>query len=131
MACSACGESTVVAAVPQTVRQHAPDDADRIAICSTCLSIAPTDAYASDTPDFSPISGAFPADCESAVGVAVLVHLLDSLVHNRDSIQSLVDWLETQGTDVFLVIDRLATDPSLEPAVDLQRRRTQLAQFVE
>jgi len=61
----------------------------------------------------------------------VLVHLLDSLVHNRESIQSLVDWLETGGTDVFLVIDRLATDPSLEPAVDLERRRTQLEQFVE
>jgi|AntDeeMinimDraft_5_1070356.scaffolds.fasta_scaffold17349_2 pyruvate/2-oxoacid:ferredoxin oxidoreductase beta subunit len=131
MACSACGEPTVVAAVPETIRQHAPDDADRIAICSTCLSIVSTDTPGTEAPDFTSISGAFPADAESAVGVAVLVHLLDSLVHNRESIQSLVDWLETGGTDVFLVIDRLATDPSLEPAVDLERRRTQLEQFVE
>lgn len=131
MDCPACGAATVTADVPNPVRAHVPENAERIAICTTCLSLTQTTEPIPDAPAFERISNAFPADQDSAVAVAVLVNLLDSLVLNRDAIQSLVDDLEASGTDVFLVIDRLVADPSLDPAVDLERRRPQVQQFVE
>ncbi len=130
MDCPDCDGETAVAAVPEPVRPHVPENADRVAICSTCLSLSPTDEAVPDSSDVSALSDAMPADSEATVGVVVLVNLLESLAHNRAAIESLVGWLERRGVDVFLVLDRLAADPELEPDVDLERRLPQVEQFV-
>lgn len=121
----------MVAAVPEPVRAHVPEHAERVAICSTCLSVSPTDEAVPDSSDLTAISDAMPVNREAAVGVVVLVTLLESLAHNRAAIESVIDWLESRGVDVFLVLDRLAADPGLEPTADLDRRLPQVEQFLQ
>lgn len=134
--------------VPGELREYAPDEAGVAAICPTCLDVRPApdaevqagDAADADAPDTDAASAAdgaasahdaFPADPDAAAGVALLLGLLESLVLNKSEIQSLVDYLEASGTDVFLVLDRLAADPAVDPRVDLERRRPQLQQLIE
>lgn len=149
MRCDACGdEDAVVFPVPDELREYAPDDAVVAAICPVCLAVQPAtdadaqaadaaDAAAPDTDAASAADGAaaahdaFPADPDAAAGVALLLGLLESLVLNRSEIQSLVDYLEASGTDVFLVLDRLAADQDVDAGVDLERRRPQLQQLIE
>jgi hypothetical protein len=57
--------------------------------------------------------------------------LLDSLALNRAAIESLVAFLEAEGVDLFLTLDRLLESPDVEPYVDLARRRDQLAQLLD
>jgi hypothetical protein len=128
MDCPACGAATVRAAVPPAYREHAPEDADAVAACTRCLTVAPAEEPAAD-PDWRAVSEALPSD-ERAVGVLLLVGLLDSLATNRDAIEALVATLEREGVDAFATVDRLAADPDLEPSVDLGRRRHQLEQLL-
>ncbi len=149
MRCDACdGDEMVAFAVPDELREYAPDEASVAAICPTCLDVRPApdddaragdaeDAAATDADAASAADGAasahdaFPADPDAAAGVALLCGLLESLVLNKAEIQSLVDYLEASGTDVFLVLDRLDADPDVDAEVDLTRRRTQLQQLIE
>ncbi|SNZ15847.1 hypothetical protein SAMN06269185_2618 [Natronoarchaeum philippinense] len=135
MRCDACGGDAVVFEVPDELRECAPEEAPTVAICPACLTVAPArdavvqDADAAD--GSASIHDAFPADPDAATGVALLLGLLESLVLNKAEIQFLVDRLEAGGTDVFLVLDRLASDPAVDAQVDLQRRRAQLQQLVD
>ncbi len=149
MRCDACGdEETVAFAVSDELREYAPEEAGVAAICPTCLDVRPArdadlgagdaaDAAVSDTDAASAADGAasahdaLPADPDAAAGVALLVGLLESLVLNKSEIQSLIDYLEASGTDVFLVLDRLEADPNVDARVDLERRRHQLQQLIE
>jgi len=145
MRCDACGDESVVAFdVPDELREYAPDEAGVAAICPTCLDVRPApdaDAEDGDVEDAAApevdaadaattVHDAFPADPDAAAGVALLCGLLESLVLNKPEIQSLVDYLEASGTDVFLVLDRLEADPDVDPQVDLERRRPQLQQLI-
>jgi len=142
MRCDACGDEDAVAfAVPDELREYAPDDAGVAAICPTCLDVRPApdadvqagdaaDAAASAADGAASAHDAFPADPDAAAGVALLLGLLESLVLNKSEIQSLVDYLESSGTDVFLVLDRLDADPDVDARVDLERRRPQLQQLI-
>ncbi|WP_265108944.1 DUF6276 family protein [Halosolutus halophilus] len=137
MACSHCGtESTIAAAVPDDYREYAPESAAEVTICPHCLTVDPAPPAATDArddgddPDFSRISGAFPARPARAVPLALALHLCGSLATNRDAIETLLRAVEREGTDPLLVIDRLAAEPTIEPAVDLERRRHQLEQLL-
>lgn len=126
MACPACGAETIVAPVPDARREDAPDDADAISLCTTCLTVQPSDDEPPDDPDFSQVSEAFPMRLDPAVTLALIVHHCDSLATNRTTLESLLEAVERAGVDPLLTIDRLLDDPSIEPAVDLERRRHQL-----
>lgn len=156
MHCDACDERLVVFDVPEGLRKYAPDGGETgtATLCPNCLAVGPVaeqtvesadgrsvespdgqpvdsiDGRASDSASFSRVSDALPADRDAAVSVALLVGLLDSLALNRERIEELVDELEHGGTDVFLVLDRLAADSDVDAAVDLDRRRTQLEQLL-
>jgi hypothetical protein len=133
MRCDACGDDAVAFDVPEELREYAPDGTAVAAVCPTCLTVEPVADVAdgdSDQP-ITAVHDAFPADPDAATGVALLLGLLESLVLNKTDIQALVDRLEAGGTDVFLVLDRLATDPDVDAAVDIERRRTQLRQMIE
>ncbi len=60
------------------------------------------------------------------MALVLLVQQLDSLALNRAEIESLVDDIEIHGVDLFLTLDRLLDDPTVEPYLDLARRRDQL-----
>ncbi|MFC4542720.1 DUF6276 family protein [Halosolutus amylolyticus] len=137
MACSHCGtESTIATAVPDDYREYAPDSAAAVTICPTCLTVDPAPSAAAnddgdgEDPDFSRLSDAFPRRPDRAVPLALAIERCDSLATNREAIETLLRAVERAGTDPLLVVDRLVADPSIEPAIDLDRRRHQLEQLL-
>ncbi|MDZ7729822.1 MAG: DUF6276 family protein [Natrialbaceae archaeon] len=118
MGCDRCGADTVVLAVPDSV------EGDRIEVCTLCLSVEETADPTAGSPQM--ISAALPAESDQAVPVLLLVDALTSIATNRSRIETLVERGERAGCDPLLVIDRLIDDTSLDPAVDLPRRRHQL-----
>ncbi|ELY65449.1 DUF6276 family protein [Natronococcus jeotgali] len=132
MSASACDcETTLSVSVPAAYREHAP--ASTIDICTRCLRVEPVEERERDPdgdPELSSVSDAVPARPERAVPLFLAIDLSSSLAINRDAIESLLEDVERAGTDPLLTIDRLLADPSVEPAVDLERRRHQLEQLL-
>ena len=119
-------------AVPEDLRAEAPEGAARAAICTRCLRTFPVaDAESDageDAPDFSAIHPAFP-DGSGGVAFALACGLLGSLALNRSTIESLTARAEREGVDVFLAFDRLSA-AAVDPHFEVDRRRTQLEQFL-
>lgn len=129
MTCPSCGNEQLLLVVPADLREYLPEESDRVAICTHCLSLEPTDEESSESPDFGPISDAFPGG-DAGVAMALAVGLLDSLALYRSEIAALLERVERGGTDPLLVLDRLDADPKLEPHFDVERRRTQAEQLL-
>lgn len=135
MACPACGSDELRFSVPPDYRAYLPEDRPAVAVCTRCLHVSPADAADESAdgealPDFAAVSDAFPPDREQAAGVVVVLALLDRLAVHRSELNDLIEQLEWAGVDVLLVVDRLRSDPDLEPHLDLDRRRTQLEQLL-
>ncbi|WP_408956932.1 DUF6276 family protein [Natrinema sp. 74] len=138
MACSECGTSTISFSLPDEYREYAPSAAAVVTVCPRCLTLepaaesetVPNEATASERPAFDRISDAFPTQPERAVPLALAIGLCTSLATNRTEIELLLREVERVGTDPLLVLDRLIADPSVEPAIDLKRRRHQLEQLL-
>ena len=131
--CRVCESPAVAFAVPDDLRAEAPEGAARAAICTRCLRTFPldsgdADAADIDAADFSAVHPAFP-NGRGGVAFALLCGLLDSLALNRRAVESLTARAEREGVDVFLAFDRLSA-ADVEPHFDVDRRRTQLEQFV-
>ncbi|AGB30294.1 hypothetical protein C488_05012 [Natrinema pellirubrum DSM 15624] len=130
MDCPECDTPTLSMSVPAEYRDDVPVTAATVAVCPRCLTLEPIDdgaaAAAGNDTDVSRISDAFPTDPESAVPLALAIGLCSSLATNRPAIEGLLESVERAGTDPLLVLDRLVADPSVEPAIDLERRRHQL-----
>jgi hypothetical protein len=62
--------------------------------------------------------------------MALVVGLLESLALNRPQIEGLLERVERAGNDPMLILERLADDPDLNPAMDLRGRRRQLEQLI-
>ncbi|GAB3668000.1 DUF6276 family protein [Halopiger thermotolerans] len=133
--CPECSSETIRFSVPDEYREHAPDDAPAVAFCPHCLTLAPLESddvpadHDSD-PDFRQVGDAFPTRSERAIPLALALGLCSSLATNRSAIESLLRAVERAGADPLLVIDRLRADPSIDPAVDLDRRQHQLEQLL-
>ncbi|ELZ03975.1 DUF6276 family protein [Natrialba asiatica] len=80
--------------------------------------------------EFAAISEAFPTRRSQAIPLALAIGLASSLATNRSAIETLLRDVERSGTDPLLVLDRLQRDPSVEPAIDLERRQHQLEQLL-
>lgn len=130
MDCPACGGATLAFTVPPDLREYLPGGDPGAALCRTCLRLHPVRDPPATVPDFTRISDVFPDNEEAAVPLALLVGLLDSLAQYRSEITALLERVERGGTDPFLVVDRLAGDPSVDAAADLRRRRHQLEQLL-
>jgi len=129
MTCPNCGTERLAFVVPADLRGYLPDDAERVAICPRCLDLAPVEEAPEELPDFAAISDVVP-DGEAGAAMALAIGLLDSLALYRSEIAALLERVERAGTDPLLVVDRLATDPDVEPAFDLDGRRTQIEQLL-
>lgn len=130
MDCPDCDSSTVAFSIPDEYRTHVPGEEPAVALCTHCLSLHPAPEAVDSNPDFSVVSDAFPTG-EAAIPMALVVGLLDSLALYRAEIETLLEAVERAGVDPLLVLDRLDADPSLDPAVDLSRRRRQVEQVRE
>jgi len=133
MACSNCGTATISFAVPDDYQTDAPSEASVVTFCPHCLTLEPASeraAAASSDPEFARISDAFPTQPERAIPLALAIGLCSSLARNRTAIELLLREVERVGTDPLLVLDRLIADQSIDPAIDLERRRHQLEQLL-
>ncbi|WP_049927910.1 DUF6276 family protein [Halopiger goleimassiliensis] len=131
MACPECGSDPLLLSVPESYREYAPGEAAVVAFCPDCLALeAVDDAGGSAAPDFSRVSDAFPTKPDRAIPLALALGLASSLATNREAIESLLRATERAGADPLLVIDRLVADPTVEPAIDLERRAHQLEQLL-
>lgn len=130
MDCPECGASTLVFPVEQAYREYLPGTEPGAAICRRCLTLHPASDPPDGVPDFTAVSEAFPSNDDAAVPAALMVGLLSSLALYRQEIAALLERVERAGADPLLVVDRLADDPTLEPATDLRGRRRQLAQLL-
>lgn len=128
--CSHCNADAVAFEVPEALRTHAPVSTPYASICRVCLTVDPLEEAPAASESIASISDAFPDDPEGAAGVAVLVGQLESLALYRRDIEAVIDHLETSGVDAMLALTRLADDPGLRPAVDIDRRVHQLGQLL-
>jgi len=130
MTCPNCGGDELLFPVPDAIREHLPDDRLAATLCTHCLRVSPADEAPEDYPDFSTVSDAFPANGETSAVLAVLLALLDRLVLHREDADRVAAEAERRGVDVLLFLDRVAADQSLDPELDVERRRDQLQQLI-
>jgi hypothetical protein len=128
MPCPACGGDAVAFAVPADLRAYAPGSGAYAALCATCLRTRAADDAPSD-PTFAAVHDSFPSG-EAGAALALALGLLDSLALRRDAIDDCCSYAERAGADVLLTLDRLATADELDPHVDVERRRHQLAELL-
>jgi hypothetical protein len=143
MDCDHCGGELVGFDVPADLREFAPGGAGAATLCATCLRVEELDSDAvsdgdgeesrrlrpTPNPDFTAVVDTFPSD-RGGVVAALLLGKLDSLAMNREAVSGLADEAERAGVDVFLLFDRVAADPSLDPHFDVERRREQVETFL-
>ena len=130
MACPECGAETIAFAVPPEYRETLPGEAPGAALCTRCLTLQPVEDPPDGGPDLSAISEALPAAPQAAVPLALLLGLLSNLALYRAEISELLTEVERAGVDPLLLLDRLAADPGIDAAADLQGRRRQLEQLL-
>ena len=127
--CPRCAGPRFTADVPAELTAYT--DAPALECCPRCLTVDPGDPAAVDPdPPFETVLRRFPTGT-AGVALFLLLDKLDSLALNRGEIESLVEWLESNGVDLFLTLDRLVADPEPEPPYDLQRRRDQLEALLD
>ena len=130
MDCPDCGAATLSVPLSDADRERLPEDAPGVAVCTRCLRVDPITDPPADCPDLSSISDAFPPAPEHARTVICLLALLDQIALYRGDIDALVERAEAEGTDVMLVLDRLAADERVAPHFDLEKRTHQLRQLL-
>lgn len=130
MDCPECGAPMVDFAVPSGFQEAAPAGSDAAAICTQCLRLFPVEADATD-PDFSRVIDAFPDADEGGIQMALAVGLLvESLALNRETVASLLEQVIDQNADPWLVFERLAISPTVQPDADIERASRQLEQLL-
>ncbi|WP_224447991.1 DUF6276 family protein [Haloprofundus salilacus] len=134
MVCSSCESATVSFAVPEELREYAPERSDAVDLCTVCLRTQPTELSGDsvappEAADFSHVLDSFP-DGRAGVAFALLLGKLDSLALERAAIEALYAETERAGGDPMLTLDRIAAAGSVQPHFDVDRRQPQLAQFV-
>lgn len=130
MDCPECGSLIVEFEVPVQFRELLPGDEPGVGVCTHCLALHPVDDPPAGQPNCQRISDAFPASPDAAVPMALAVGLLDRFALYRSEIATLFEAVERAGSDPMLVVDRLASDPTIDSHVDLDGRRRQLEQLL-
>lgn len=126
MECPACGTEMVGFRVPVSFRDYAPGNTESAVICPSCLTLA-----ADDTTDgeFERILTEFPQGEAGAAMALALGLLVESVTLKHDTVIALFEEVATRGSDPWLILERLAASPTIDPSVDLARLRTQLEQL--
>jgi hypothetical protein len=134
MPCPACDGDRVAFAVPETLRQYAPDESARAALCTTCLRVETIDGDGTEPAPPAAVDWEPLPPGEAGVATALLLGLLDSLALRRADVTALVDRAEAAGGDPLLALDRLVDRTAagtVDPHVDLARRAAQLRSLLD
>ena len=130
MNCPECGAPMVDFTVPPDLQEVAPSESEAAAICTQCLRLFPGEEGSAD-PDFSAIIEAFPDVDEGGIPMALAVGLLvESLALNRETVAFLLERVIAANADPWLVLERLAVSPTIQPEADLERASRQLEQLL-
>lgn len=131
MDCPACGGETLLVSALD-LGGDLPGEPETLAVCRTCVTVSPAEANTTDDPTaVAHLSTGLPDDPETALAMALLVTLCESLALNRREIEELVSRIERAGTDPLSTLDYLANDPDLDLVLDVERRRPQLVQLLQ
>jgi hypothetical protein len=95
--------------------------------CPVCLTVV--DAGVGDDSAASSVLGS--VDPAAAAAVWSVIRDLPQLAMSHDRLDRALALAEEQGVDVFLHLERLAADPAVDAHFDIDRRRRQLAAFVD
>jgi hypothetical protein len=126
MSCPDCGGERRQIAVPEDLREYAPEGGPGVVVCTTCLRAwSPTDAPDEPAGEASDVSDSLPSDERAAVALVLATSLLSSVARNEAALAALFDVVERAGADPRLALERLADDPDRSPAVDVRRRLRQ------
>lgn len=128
MACPECGGALIGFDVPPACQEFAPDGVETTAICSSCLVLTESPAEGGE---FSALLEGFPRGDHGAAMALAVGLLVDSVTLHHDAIFALFDRVAAGGVDPWLVLERLAVSPTIDPDVDLERARTQLEQLTQ
>lgn len=128
MDCPDCGETMIAFRVPTELREFGPGEGEGAAICPACLYV--TRAEAADGSDFSRIIDAFPEGDTGAAMALAVGYLVESLALHREEVAALFEYVGDHGADPWLVLERLAVAPTVDPDADLGRLRRQLDQLL-
>lgn len=135
MDCPDCEAATITFEIPPDLREYVPGEERSVGLCTRCLGLHPAPASEAATdPDFTTIVDTFPGSetpDDGAIAMALVVGLLPTFALYRREIEALTERVERAGVDPLLVLDRLAADPTVEPATDLRRRRGHLEQVLD
>jgi hypothetical protein len=95
--------------------------------CPACLTVV-EDAVAGD-----PVPDALLGRDDPVAVAAVwsVIRDLPQLALSHDRIDTALAVAEEAGVDVFLALERLAAEPTVDAHFDIDRRRRQLAAFVD
>lgn len=127
MDCPECGAGMVAFDVPPAAREAAPGAV--AAICPVCLTLV--EAAAADSPDFPRIIDAFPEGEAGAVMAVAVGLLVESLALHRTTVAGLLEHVQEENVDPWLVLERLAIAPTVQSDADIGRARRQLAQLLD
>ncbi|QCC50318.1 DUF6276 family protein [Halapricum salinum] len=130
MDCPECSHAVLRFAVPDDLTEYLPGDEPGVGICTHCLALSPVTDPPAETPDFQRISDALPSNPDAAVPMVLALGLLDRFALYRSEIGALFEHVERAGADPMLVVDRLASDETVDSHVDLAGRRRQLEQLL-
>jgi len=130
MDCSDCDAAVLTFVVPDEFAELLPSEPAGAGICTHCLAFYPVTDPPAETPDFQRISDALPSNPDAAVPMALALGLLDRFALYRSEIGTLFEHVERAGTDPILVVDRLASDETIDSHVDLAGRRRHLEQLL-
>lgn len=132
--CPECDRELVRVSVPADIRAYAPEETALVGSCPRCLRTVALDGPV-DVGGDDQLTGPAPPDAvppgDGGAALLLAIGYLDSVALNRPAIQALVERAEHAGTDVFLALDRLAADESVDAHADLGRRRQQLESMLE
>lgn len=130
MECPACQAGMIGFSIPTGLEGLDVDAGDSAAICSRCLTLTDTDSGAAQS-SFEQIMTGFPEGDTGALMAIALGKIVESVALNRSEILQLFDLIADEGTDPWLVVERLAASGSIQTDVDLDRVRRQLEQLSE
>jgi len=128
--CPDCQKSVIPFDIPDAYQEHVPGESNRMAVCPQCLSLESSTDDPATLERLTDVSPSLPERTDAVVPLILAIGLLDSFALNREGIEELLEAVEAEGIDPLIVLDRLASDPDLDPAVDITRRRSQIEQVL-
>jgi len=130
MNCPHCDKQLIQRRVPTELQSVLRSEAKSVFLCDRCLYTQPGELSETTAQAMFTEIPSFP-EGERGIAVALLLGRLNQLALNRQSAEALCEYIIANGVDIYLLIDRIIENKSIEPHYDLQRRWEQFQSWAE